>query len=358
VAQGTFREFFAGDRRARHITDMGEQGTMERGILDDLVWEVDPVMGARVHRGAMAATVGRYVALLRGASPRQLYQEFTAAGTQEIDGREHTVLRMVPAAGKPETWYVDAEGLVARVDMALPAPESAGAAFGIDDTIDAQIGFSDWRVVGGVRLAHRRTLRMGPATVTSVITKVEPGAKIADATFTPPAAVAKAQAAAEPKAAVDAEGKATYQIVEREVQPVASIRIKCKPADISAQLSIVLPEVMAHLGASGGKMAGPPFSRYHAWGDDEIDLEAGIPVQKAITEKGRIKNSTLPAGKAVTCWHVGPYQDLGKAHTALQAWLEANKHTTRGGPWEVYWTDPGMVPDPAKWRTQLFAPIE
>ena len=28
-----------------------------------------------------------------------------------------------------------------------------------------------------------------------------------------------------------------------------------------------------------------------------------------------------------------------------------------GGPWEVYWTNPGMVPDPAKWRTQIFAPL-
>ena len=29
-----------------------------------------------------------------------------------------------------------------------------------------------------------------------------------------------------------------------------------------------------------------------------------------------------------------------------------------GGAWEVYWTDPGVVPDSSKWRTQLFMPIE
>jgi AraC family transcriptional regulator len=105
-------------------------------------------------------------------------------------------------------------------------------------------------------------------------------------------------------------------------------------------------------------MAGPPFSRYHAFGESEVDVEAGFPVAKPITEKGRIKNGELPAGKVVQGWHVGSYEKLSEAHEALRAHLAAKGLKARGGPWEVYWTDPGMVPDPAKWRTQLFAPIE
>ena len=73
---------------------------------------------------------------------------------------------------------------------------------------------------------------------------------------------------------------------------------------------------------------------------------------------GRVENSELPAGKAITCWHVGPYDQLSQAHEGLRAHLTAKKLTPRGGCWEIYWTDPGMVPDPKKWRTQLFAPIE
>ena len=34
------------------------------------------------------------------------------------------------------------------------------------------------------------------------------------------------------------------------------------------------------------------------------------------------------------------------------------KLTPRAGPWETCWTDPGMVPDPAKWKAQLFLPVE
>jgi effector-binding domain-containing protein len=282
----------------------------------------------------------------------------THAGSEQLDGREHAVLRMTPAEGKADVWYVDAgSGHVTRIDIALPAPESADATFGLDDSMDSQITFGDWRRVGGVQFPHRRTLKMGPATVAFTCTKVAAGVPTDPAAFTPPKAVLGLESRPATRA-FDAAGKATCQIVERDAQLVASIRVKCKPDEISATLAVLLPEVMAHLNATGARVAGAPFSRYHAFGETEIDLEAGIPVAKPITEKGRVKNGELPAGKAVTVWHVGPYEKLGDAHGSLQAYVAANRLTSRGGPWEIYWTDPGMVPDPAKWRTQLFVAIE
>jgi effector-binding domain-containing protein len=359
VARGKFREVFAGTDRARHTSEMGEHGAMERGVTGELAWELDPALGAKVYAGAQAATVRRYFALLRGGSPNDLpYQEITHAGSEQLDGREHAVLRMTPAEGKADVWYVDSgSGHVTRIDIALPAPESADATFGLDDSMDSQITFGDWRKVGGVQFPHRRTLQMGPATVAFTCTKVEAGVRTDPAAFTPPKAVLELESRPASRA-FDAAGKATCQIVERDAQRVASIRVKCKPDEISATLAVVLPEVMAHLNATGARMAGAPFSRYHAFGETEIDLEAGIPVAKPITEKGRVKNGELPAGKAVTAWHVGPYEKLGEAHGLLQAYVAANRLKPRGGPWEIYWTDPGMVPDPAKWRTQLFVAIE
>ena len=29
---------------------------------------------------------------------------------------------------------------------------------------------------------------------------------------------------------------------------------------------------------------------------------------------------------------------------------------TTGPLWEIYWTDPGIEPDPKKWRTQILVP--
>jgi effector-binding domain-containing protein len=358
VAQGKFREVFAGAERARHTSDMGEFGKMERGVTEQLAWELDPSMGPKVFTGAQAAVVRRSFAVQRGASPRELYAKIERTGVHDIDGREHVVLRMIPAQGKPDTWYVDAAtGTLARIDTMLPAPESADATWDMSDWIEAHLTFSDWKTVGAVQFPHRRTLAMGPATVTNVCSKIDAGAQIESASFTPPDAVHKVKDKPSPKI-TDADGKPVYQLVERESQSVASIRTKCKPSEISATLAELLPEVMAHLNATGAKMAGAPFSRYHAFGPEMIDLEAGIPVSQPITENGRVKNSELPAGKAVTVWHIGPYEKLTGAHEGLQAYLAANKLTASGGPWELYWTDPGLVPDPAKWRTQLFVAVQ
>jgi effector-binding domain-containing protein len=357
VAKGGFRELYAAEA-ARHSSDMGPFGKMERGFTKELVWETDPHMGAKRYDGAAAQTVRRWFALLRGDSPNGLYVEIARTGAEPLDGVEHVVLKMTPSRGKADTWYVDAQtGHVARIDIALPSPDSAAATWDMEETIDSQLRFGDWRAVDGVFHAHRRELRMGPATVASTCTKITAGGSIEAAALAPPEAVTKLKPKVSGRPIGDPAG-ATYEIEERQPQPVASIRVQCKPAEISATLAVLLPEVMAHLTATGARMTGPPFSRYHAFGDDSVDLEAGIPVAQPIAEKGRVKNGELPGGKVVTAVHFGPYEKLGAAHAALRKHLDQHELKSRGGPWEVYWTDPGMVPDSSKWRTQLFAPIE
>ncbi len=357
VAQGPFTELHRGVEFARHTSGMGELGAMEKGVFRGKVWEVDPSMGARVHGGHHAGAVRRYFAMLGGRPLTPLYVGFAKKEGRQVGDASCTVLQLTPKEGPADLAYIDGDGRLVRFDIALPVPESAEAGFGLDDVMRAEITLGDWRTVGGVAYAHRRSMQMGPATVTFVCTRIAAGVEIADAAFAPPAAVEKA-APADVTAAFDRDGKPVYQVVERPAVLVASIRVKCKPSEISATLGILLPEVMALIMASGAKMAGPPFSRYHAWNDAEIDLEAGIPVLAKVEAKGRVVNSELPGGRLVTCWHIGPYEKLTGAHEGLQAHLKAKGLKARGGVWEVYWTDPGMVQDQRKWRTQLFAPIE
>lgn len=169
----------------------------------------------------------RYFGMLRGDDPRSLYREIKKTGSEKIDGREHTVLQMVPTEGKPDTWLVDADGTIARIDTALPAPESADAGFGLADLMPTTLTFANWQKVPGGRFPMLRTLRMGPATVTTTIDKAVVGIELEAAQFEPPAAVAKvATAPVEP--AFGPVGKPIYQVIEWQAQPVASIRIKVR----------------------------------------------------------------------------------------------------------------------------------
>lgn len=56
-------------------------------------------------------------------------------------------------------------------------------------------------------------------------------------------------------------------------------------------------------------------------------------------------------------WHVGPYDTLAETYAALMGWIGEQGRTVAGPMWEVYWTDPGTEPDPARWRTEVIIPV-
>ena len=148
------------------------------------------------------------------------------------------------------------------------------------------------------------------------------------------------------------------EIVTLDEQPTLTMRFEVAPANVAAKLAEVLPAVAVYAGEISAPMAGMPFSRYHRISGDSLDMEAGMPVRESTPGKGDVKASSLPAGRAAMTWHVGPYDQLGSAHRALDAWAAHNGHEAAGGAWEIYVTDPGQEPDPNKWRTQVFLPLK
>ena len=147
------------------------------------------------------------------------------------------------------------------------------------------------------------------------------------------------------------------KVIQTEEVLVASVRVKCKPTEIGKELRSILPAIAQYLAATGTPSAGQPFTRYHAFEDGEVDLEAGIPVVRAIKPKGRIKPGKLPALKAAMTWHIGPYEKLQSSHDKVDKWIESKGMKAGDGMWEIYWTDPGLEPDPSKLQTQIFHPI-
>lgn len=131
-----------------------------------------------------------------------------------------------------------------------------------------------------------------------------------------------------------------------------------KPSEVSKTLATILPEVGAYVSKAGGAMTGPPFTRYHRVGADELDIEAGMPLAKTIQGEGRIQVADLPGGRTAVAWHLGSYHELQKSHKRLEEWMKAQKLEARAAPWEIYWTDPGIEPDPTKWRTQILWPVK
>ena len=150
--------------------------------------------------------------------------------------------------------------------------------------------------------------------------------------------------------------KEEFQIKTLPEKHVASIRMKTTPDKLSQTFEEIFPEVLSYLQSLNMKPSGPPFGRYHAYGE-EIDLEAGVPVHKPIEPKERIQASTLPETQVATAWHIGDFDKLEQSYRILEKWMKSEGYTPSKGPWEVYWTDPRQEPDKSKWRTEIIWPI-
>jgi len=151
-----------------------------------------------------------------------------------------------------------------------------------------------------------------------------------------------------------------YEITVKEPdpQPMVSVRANCMVAEIGPSLAEILPEVFSYLDKLGVKPSGPPFTRYHSYDGTNCEIESGFPVAEPQPSEGRITAGELPGGELVSTIHVGPYEDLPKAHDALDEWIKENGKKSRGPQWESYVTDPGEEPDPAKRQTVLLWPVK
>lgn len=151
-----------------------------------------------------------------------------------------------------------------------------------------------------------------------------------------------------------------YEFTEKTLtpQPVLTIKASTTPAEVSSTLAEILPKVWGSLEKSALEMVGPPFTRYHHIGADRIELEGGIPVNRSQLDGEGLNTEMLPAGNAVTTIHWGDYSGLGEAHAAVAKFLAENGKEVAGAPWEIYWTDPGQVPDPQEWKTEIVYPVK
>ncbi|MCR9159220.1 MAG: GyrI-like domain-containing protein [Nannocystaceae bacterium] len=139
-------------------------------------------------------------------------------------------------------------------------------------------------------------------------------------------------------------------------QPILYCPAQVEMAKIASVLGELLPRVFAYATQSGATMVGPPFVRYLNMAET-LDIQAGLPVAPGAAATEDILLGELPGGTALTTIHIGPYDTLPTAYGALQARMKDDALRPSGAPWEVYLTDPGEVPDPADWKTQVFWPI-
>ncbi len=320
--------------------------------------------GIELKTGWSAAADVRLFAIARHRDWRDVYASTELVGEAEVADRPCHEIRMVPKSPRelgieevegetvppPDTWWLDPK-THELVRVAIDATVSgAGWQRLVHD-------YSDWRPVKGVRFPYRSRMTFGPTEQPLVIAFETQDVAVGVSFFVDPFQPdEKVLAALEKARTGGADDDPGFAVQNRKESHSATIRVRCKPEELQQQLATILPEVMGYLNREGLTPAGVPFARYHGFGA-EIDLEAGIPVTEKIAGNERVRASTLPGGDVVSGMHIGPYHELTRTHEALMKWMGEESLVAVGGPWEIYWTDPGLLRDPAKWRTEVVQPV-
>jgi effector-binding domain-containing protein len=155
-------------------------------------------------------------------------------------------------------------------------------------------------------------------------------------------------------------GAMDYSVETRETaaQPIASIRTRTSLVELPAFMGSAYGEIFQAIGQQGVRPAGPPFVMYHdpEFKEDDIDLEAGVPVSDPVEPTGRVVSSTLPAGTIACTLHLGPYEGIGAAYGAVTAWVQEHGREFAGPPREVYLVGVGQA-EAAAYRTEVQFPV-
>ncbi len=155
----------------------------------------------------------------------------------------------------------------------------------------------------------------------------------------------------------------TYDITTRHVpdQAVVSIRARTDRAHLSPFVGTTFGELYGRMQRVGVAPDGDGMVIYHAFEDDGIDAEVCVPVAMNVDldliAAGGLVRRVVPGSTVAQTVHVGAYDALADAYSAVATWIDRHDLRSTGPARERYQAGPGdMVPETA-YRTLIEFPV-
>lgn len=136
-----------------------------------------------------------------------------------------------------------------------------------------------------------------------------------------------------------------------------------KMSELGEKMAPMMGEVLNFINTNNLNMAGMPFTIYNEIdnANNTVIFSTAIPVkEQVITPSGSpVVCGFMEPVKAVKISLKGNYKHLSEAYTAGRQYIDKNGHQLdpERKMFEVYVTDPGEVPNPADWLTEVYIPI-
>ena len=147
-----------------------------------------------------------------------------------------------------------------------------------------------------------------------------------------------------------------YQIEIKAIEPV-TVATMCYSGPVT-EAAKHFPAVFK---AIKGRSNGAPFFCYHKVNEKTSIGEMELCVPTVETPNGHgVTLKDLPRARVICLTHIGPYETLRKAYTAMHSYIEKNGLAIQP-PWrEVFIKGPGMIfkGNPHKYITEILFPLK
>jgi effector-binding domain-containing protein len=116
-------------------------------------------------------------------------------------------------------------------------------------------------------------------------------------------------------------------------------------------------KIANYLCSLGEQPIGVPYTAYYNLDMQNLDVEMGFPVSKALPESEEIKAREIKAEQVVSTMYKGPYAKMEATYVELLKWIEEKGYQLTGVSYEYYHNSPEDVPE-SELLTEIVIPIK
>jgi len=132
----------------------------------------------------------------------------------------------------------------------------------------------------------------------------------------------------------------SIELLKQMEQPTLTVRTRARVEDLPRLIGESYGRLAGYLAELGERLTDVPFVAYHNMDMQDLDVEIGFPVSRALPEKDGMAPGRIPAGEVVFCMYRGPYGEMAPVYGEMAQWIADNGREAEDAAYEHYYNGP------------------
>jgi len=134
---------------------------------------------------------------------------------------------------------------------------------------------------------------------------------------------------------IEQEGRLSGDVVLKNLDPQWIISLR-ETIPAYRAIGALFGKLYGALGTLGSEGIGVALLHDTDYREQDVDVEAGIYLQRAVAVSSPLHCYLLPAASVASVVHHGPFNRIAEAYADLMRWIEANRYSPSGPTREIF----------------------